>query len=161
LSILLKNLLPEKAENVYEGYKIAEITFLIITIVTIIRSLIHLIAPDGGAESIATINLNVEGGNIIVSIFALWGVSQLLMSIVFLVVFFRYKNLIPFMYMLIIIEYMMRIGVGVLKPFETVGIAPGVVGNYIMVPLAVILLLLSILKPNKKNKKVENSAKES
>ncbi len=55
----------------------------------------------------------------------------------------------------------MRIGVGLLKPFETVGIAPGVVGNYIMVPLAVILFFLSILKPNKKNKKGENSAKES
>jgi len=161
LSILLKKLLPEKAENVYEGYKITEITFLIITIVTIIRSLIHLIAPDGGAESIATINLNVEGGNIIVSIFALWGVSQFLMSIVFLVVFFRYKNLIPFIYILIIIEYIMRIGVGLLKPFETVGIAPGVVGNYIMVPLAVILFFLSIPKPHKKNKKGENSAKES
>ncbi|NHJ23404.1 MAG: hypothetical protein EAX89_02435 [Candidatus Lokiarchaeota archaeon] len=55
----------------------------------------------------------------------------------------------------------MRIGVGLLKPFETVGIAPGVVGNYIMVPLAVILFFLSIPKPHKKNKKGENSAKES
>jgi hypothetical protein len=161
LLILLRKLLPEKAENAYDGYKIAEITFLIIAIFTVIRSLIHFLAPDGGAESIATINLNVEGGNVIVGVFALWGVSQLIMGIVFLVVFFRYKNLISFMYVLIIIEYIMRIGVGIVKPFETTGIAPGAVGNYIIIPLAVIMLFLSILQPNKKNQKVENFAKKS
>ena len=143
-------ILPEKAENDYKGYKVAKITFLIIVIVTIIRSLIHFLAPDGGAESIATIDLNIEGGDIIVGIFALWGASQLLLAIVFLIVFFRYNNLIPFMYVLIIIEYTMRIVVGMIKPFEITGIAPGAIGNYIIIPLAIIMLVLSILQPNKK-----------
>jgi hypothetical protein len=150
LSIVLKKLLPDKAENAYKGYKIAEITFLIITIVTVVRSLIHFLAPDGGAASIATIDLNVEGGSIIVGIFALWGASQLLMGIVYLIIYFRYKNLIPLMYLFIIIEYAMRILVGIMKPIETVGIAPGAVGNYIIIPLAVAMFFLSILDPKKK-----------
>jgi hypothetical protein len=151
LSTLLKKLLPEKAENAYKGYKVAEITFLIITIVTVIRSLIHFLAPDGGAESIATIDLNVEGGSIIVGIFALWGVSQLLIGIVYLIVYFRYKSLIPFMYLLIIIEYIMRILVGIMKPIETVGIAPGAVANYIIIPLAIAMFFLSFLQPKRDN----------
>ena len=44
----------------------------------------------------------------------------------------------------------MRIVVGMIKPFEITGIAPGAVGNYIVIPLAFIMLLLSILQPNKK-----------
>jgi len=150
MSRVISKILPEKAENDYKGYKVAKITFLIIIIVTIIRSLIHFLAPDGGAESIATIDLNIEGGDIIVGIFALWGASQLLLAIVFLIIFFRYNNLIPFMYVLIIIEYTMRIVVGMIKPFEITGIAPGAIGNYIIIPLAIIMLILSILQPNKK-----------
>ncbi|MFW9951813.1 MAG: hypothetical protein ACFFKA_16985 [Candidatus Thorarchaeota archaeon] len=146
----LKKLLPEKAEKAFYGYKIAEIAFLIITIITIIRSLIHFLTPDGGAGSIATIDLNLEGSSIIVGIFALWGISQLLMGIIFCIVYFRYKNLIPFMYLLIIIEYTMRIFVGIIKPFETVGIAPGAIGNYVMIPLAAIMFFLSILKLKRK-----------
>lgn len=157
MATLISKIFPEKAENDYKGYKVAEISFLIVTIVTIIRSLIHFLAPDGGAESIATIDLNIEGGKTIIGIFALWGASQLSMAIVYLIVFFRYKNLIPFMYVLIIIEYTMRILVGMMKPIETTGIAPGAVGNLIAIPLAFIMLFLSILQPNKKKQKTENS----
>ena len=159
MSTVVNKIFPKKAENFYNGYKVAEVAFLILTIVTIIRSLIHFLAPDGGAESIATIDLNVEGADIIVGIFALWGVSQLLLAIVYLIVFFRYKNLIPFMYVLIIIEYTMRIMVGLMKPFETTGVAPGAVGNLIVIPFAIIMLVLSLLQPDKKNQKTENSVK--
>ncbi len=73
----LKNIiLPKNAENDFKGYKVAEVVFLIITIITIFRSLIHFLAFDGGAGSIAGIELSIEGGDIIIGIFALWGISQ-------------------------------------------------------------------------------------
>jgi len=156
LSTIKSKIFPEKAENDYKGYKFAEITFLIIIFVSIFRSLIHFLAPDGGAESIAGIDLSVEGGDIIIAIFALWGSSQLLMVIVYLIVYFRYKNLIPLMYVLIIIEYTMRIAVDMMKTIETTSVAPGAVGNYIVIPLALVMLFLSILQPNKKNQKTDN-----
>ncbi|TXT59956.1 MAG: conserved membrane protein of unknown function [Promethearchaeota archaeon] len=137
-------LLPEKAGNDFKGYKFTEYVFLIIALISTIRSLIHLFAPDGGARSIATIDLNIEGGDIIISVFALWGSSQLLMAFVFLIVYFRYKNLIPLMYLIIIIEYSLRIIIGFLKPIETTGIAPGAIGNLIILPLALIMLYFSI-----------------
>ena len=96
---------PKQVDNTFQGYKIAAIIFLLVTLVTIARSCIHIFASDGGAGSIAGINVSVAGGSNIVSLFALWGLSQLLMGFVYLVVFFRYKSLIHFMYLLLLVEY--------------------------------------------------------
>lgn len=145
----MEKLLPEKAEEKFNGYKFTEIAFLVLTIITIIRSLIHVFAPDGGAESIATINLDMEGAHTIISMFALWGASQLLMGIFYVIVYAKYKNLIPLMYIFIMMEYSMRILIGLLKPIETTGTAPGAIGNVIIVPIAIFLLIFSLLNPKK------------
>jgi len=106
-----------------------------------------MFSPDGGAESIATIDLNVEGANIIVAMFALWSLSQLLMAVFYFLGYFRYQSLIPLMYIFIIIEYAARIGVGLFKPIETMGTAPGAISNFILVPLAILLFIFSIREP--------------
>jgi len=118
---------------------------------TVARSLAHMFLPDGGAESIATIDLSVEGADIIIGIFAQWGLSQLLMASFYIIVYFRYKSLIPLMYIIIITEYTGRIAMGLLKPIETIGTVPGGIGNLIIVPLAIILFIFAIRKPNQKS----------
>ncbi len=47
--------------------------------------------------------------------------------------------MIPFMNLLIVVEYGMRIVFGVLKPIKTTATAPGVIGNIIILPLAVVM----------------------
>lgn len=79
-----EKIFPKNIINEYNGYKLALINFGLITFVTIIRSLIHMFLPDGGANSIAGI------------------------------------------------------------PLQTYSIAPGAIGNYIMVPLALIMFFLSV-----------------
>jgi len=64
---------PKQVDNNFQGYKNAAIFFLLITIFTIMRSCIHILAPDGGAGSIAGINVSVAGGSDIVSMSAFWG----------------------------------------------------------------------------------------
>jgi hypothetical protein len=140
---------PKELNNNYEGNNISKYGFLLITVVTIIRSLIHTFAPDGGAQTIATIPLNSytqAGASAVIFVFSLWGLSQLLMGIVYAIVYWRYKALIPFMYILIISEYSMRIVIGRIKPIAVTGMAPGAIGNYIMVPIGIILFILSITK---------------
>ena len=53
------------------------------------------------------------------------------------------------MYILIVIEYMMRIIVGVIKPFEIATTPPGAIFNIIMIPLGLIMFFFSILEPHK------------
>jgi len=141
-------LLPDIIDNRYRGRKLSQYAFLILTAATIIRSLIHVFAPDGGAQSIATIPLGsypADASAAVILMFSLWGLSQLLMGFVYLAVYVKYKSLIPAMYVLLIFEYAMRIVVGQMKPIVTAGTAPGSIGNWIMVPVCVILLILSLL----------------
>lgn len=145
----LKLILPKTVDNTYSGNVIPRLFFYIIILFTIVRSLIHILSPDGGAMSIATIPLNTYSSgaaNTVIYMFGVWGLSQLMMGVVYLIVGLKYKSLIPLMYIFITFEYIMRIIIGHLKPITTVGTAPGSVGNYILVPLGIIMFLLSIFK---------------
>ena len=146
-------LLPAAIDNQFHGLRVAQYAFLIITIATLVRSLIHVFAPDGGAQSIATIplaNYPADAAATVILMFSLWGLSQLLMGVVYLVVYFKYKALIPAMYVLMIVEYAMRIVIGQMKPIVTSGTAPGSIGNWIMVPVCIVLLVLSLIKAKAK-----------
>ena len=115
--------------------------------VTIGRSLVHMFLPDGGAQSIATIPLDsftVDGADAVILIFALWGLSQLLIGFIYGLVLWRYQAFIPSMYLMLIIEYGMRIVLGAMKPIQTTGTAPGAIGNFIIVPTAIVMLVLSL-----------------
>lgn len=141
------NVLPKEINDSYKGRKIALYLFYIFTIMTVVRSLIHMFAPDGGAQTIATIPLDTftdEGASTVILIFSLWGLSQLIMGIFYVIVSWRYKSLIPLMYIFIFIEYFMRLILGILKPIETSGTAPGAIINFIFPPLVIILFMLSI-----------------
>ena len=141
-------LLPKIVDNSFRGIKISQYAFLLITVATIVRSVIHVVAQDGGAQSIATIPLNAypaDAAAAVVLMFSFWGLSQLLMGIVYLTVYCKYKSLIPMMYVLLIVEYAGRLLLGQLKPIVTVGTAPGSVGNWVMVPVCAVLLVLSLL----------------
>ena len=53
------------------------------------------------------------------------------------------------MYILIFLEYGGRLLIGHWKPVTTTATPPGEIGNYLMVPLSVLLLLISLAKPGK------------
>ena len=145
--------LPKEINNTYQGRKIALYLFYFFTIMTVVRSLIHVFAPDGGAQTIATIPLDSfsnEGASAVILIFSLWGLSQLIMGMFYVIVGLRYKSLIPLMYLFILFEYVMRLILGVLKPIETTGTAPGAIINFIFPPLVIILFLLSLNKSQSK-----------
>jgi hypothetical protein len=144
---MIERIFPSPLTNNYTGHLLAKWVFVLLTIMTLARSLIHMFAADGGAQSIATIpldNYSGAGAATVVFIFALWGLSQLLLGLVYVVVLWRYQAFIPFMYLLIILEYLGRIFLGLMKPIETAGTAPGGIGNLIIVPLAIVMFILSL-----------------
>ena len=136
--------LPKSASNDHKGSRLASAVFLGIAVVGAARSLIHLLAPDGGAGSIAGMDLKVAGAQSIIFAFSLWGISQILMAVVQFIVYFRYRNLIPLMYLLLIAEYSLRVVVGHIKPVSFTHTPPGQIGNYAMVPLAAVMFFLAV-----------------
>jgi hypothetical protein len=144
---MLKYLFPKSIDNEYKGNKAPLYLFYLVIPYTIIRSLIHLFSPDGGAQSIATIPLHSfskNGSNTIIHLFAQWGLSQLLFGLLYIIVIIKYKSLIPLMYLFLFIEYSTRLLLGFYKPFELEGYAPGGIGNYFLVPLFIVMFILSI-----------------
>ncbi len=143
----MKYLFPNSIDNDYKGNKLPMYLFYLVTAFTVVRSLIHLISPDGGAQSIATIPLHLyskEASDTIIHMFSEWGLSQLLFGLFYIVVLTRYKSLIPLMYLLLVLEYSTRLLLSFYKPFELEGQAPGGIGNYLLVPLFIVMFILSL-----------------
>ena len=115
-----------------------------LAVISTVRSCIHLLAPDGGAGSIAGMDLTVAGSNNIVFAFALWGSAQLIYALIQLAVAFRYRSLVPFMYTLLILETLLRMLVGHMKPVIFAHTPPGAIGNHVILPVATLMLVLSL-----------------
>ena len=154
---MYNKLLPDVVNNDYKSHKIALWFFYLITVVTIVRSCIHIFKYDGGAQSIATIPLDkfINGGaEAVIFVFAYWGLSQLMIGLLQGIVAIKYKSLIPLMYLLLVLEYASRFGISMFKTIETTGQAPGGVMNYVMPFICLIMFFLSV---NKEQVQVSNS----
>ena len=146
---MLSEVLPRTISNTYHGVPIAKITFAATTMLTLGRSLVHILTADGGAQSIATIPLDTYpsgASSTVVAIFAQWGLSQLLMSLVDVIVLWRYQSLIPLMWFFVLLEWGGRLVLGIYKPVETRETPPGMIGNVLFTALAMAMLPLSLPK---------------
>jgi len=141
---LIEIILPARIDNTIRGTKIPFYIFALYALVSTVRSCIHLLSPDGGAGSIAGMDLSVAGADGIIFAFALWGSSQLLFAIIQLLVVIRYRSMVPFMYLMLMLEVLLRELVGNMKPVTFAHTPPGAIGNQIILPLAALMLILSL-----------------
>ena len=81
-----------------------------VNVVGTARSLVHVLAPDSGAQSIASMDTQVAGGENIIALLAQWGGAQLLESGVIWAVLWRYRGLIPLMLGVVTAEQALRVG---------------------------------------------------
>ncbi len=97
----LSNLFPRQITNEFSGLRIALWGFYLLTAITLWRSQHHIFSPDGGAQSIATIPLEKysdAAASTIIGMFALWGLSQLIVGLIYLIAAIRYRSMIPILY---------------------------------------------------------------
>ena len=67
MNIDVKKILP-KDPSTYKGHKSIRIITAVYLFIVVIRSCVHIFASDGGANSIAGIDVSVEGGDNILSL---------------------------------------------------------------------------------------------
>lgn len=154
---ILNKLFPRTIDNEFSGYKISLYLFYALTALTLWRSQHHLLSADGGAQSIATIPLDTfteAGAMAVIGVFGLWGLSQLIIGIIYLIVSLKYRSMVPIMYLLMAFEYLIRATyIPMAKPVPTAGTAPGAVANLPWMIMAVVMLILSLMEPKKKKSK--------
>ena len=117
---------------------------ILLTVTGTIRSLIHMFAPDSGAMSIAGIPIEGEAGVNLVAIIGQWGASQLVEAMMGLAVILRYRQLTSFMLGIQLMEMVLRLGVGWMKPLLVAAPPPGAYMTWILLPITALFWILSL-----------------
>ena len=143
------NTLFPRVERAYTGSRWSFYFLVLLTVASTGRSLVHLFAADGGSHSIAGIDIALAGGVNIVALFAQWGASQLVLALMQWLVVLRYRFLVPAMLLVVVIEQVLRITAGHLKPLHIAAPPPGSYGTYMTLALALVFLVLS-LRPERR-----------
>jgi hypothetical protein len=141
---ILEILFPANADNHLRGSKWPLYLLILVAAIGTVRSCIHIFSPDGGAGSIAGMNLAVSGANEVIFTFALWGAEQLIYALLQWIAILRYRSLVPLMWGIQFLETLGRTLVGRLKPVTFARTPPGAYQNYIYLALAVLMVALSL-----------------
>ena len=78
--------------------------------------------------------------------FAQWGYTQLLLSVMMWGILIFARSLVPFALLVQTLDWGGRILVGQMKPVEVASPPPGEIGSYILLPLCLIALWFSLPK---------------
>ena len=151
MTLDIRMILPKDPSS-YKGHRSVRIFTAFFLIVVLVRSCIHLFASDGGANSIAGIDISVEGGENIIAIFHQWGAIQLILAALLLLLFFRYPGLTPLIVLTLTIDPIMRAISGQIAPLISEGTPPGEALNWPAF-FALVLLFAASLKERSLTKK--------
>ena len=148
----IKKVLPEDPFS-YQGHKSIRIITAVYLLIVVIRSCVHLFASDGGANSIAGIDISVEGGDNIVAVFHQWGAIQLMLAGLLCVLFFRYPGFTPLVVLTLAIDPIMRAIAGQMMPVTSQSTPPGEALNWPAFFTIVILFAASIAESSSNKEK--------
>lgn len=97
------SLLPPSSNDRYTGSPVAAYVLTLFGVLTVIPGCIHSFLPDGGAGSIAGLDLS-QNRHLIVAVFAWAGATQIAFGLTALIVSLRYRDLVPLLLALAVLE---------------------------------------------------------
>jgi hypothetical protein len=140
-------LIPPRADNTYRGHKLALWLFgLIVFVKTAIGggTLFNGRVAAMNADGIPLDTFGSTGAQAFLSIFAAWGLSQLMLSAIAILVLVRYRSLVPFMFALLLVEHVVRRVIFIVLPMPRLGAPPGFWINMALLGIMAVGLLLSL-----------------
>jgi hypothetical protein len=150
-----RNILPKSADNKFKGHKLALWGFILFLVLMTWRSIIHMLFEQYGFHEIGSfvaISGEPDPMPLIYRFFSLWGFAQLIFCFVCWIVIFRYRSLIPLMYIFWLFEWGFRLfGYPLIREeiaiqgLYTTNITPGVYSAPLAALILIILFGLSIL----------------
>ncbi len=149
---MLQKIFPKVVDNSYRGHATAKWLLILYVMKSFLAGSIHMFAADGGAQSIASITLDqfTQGGaNSLITIFAMWGMEQVVIGLVGVVILLRYRSLIPMMTLVYVSEYLGRFAISFITPgVVSAHTPPGAVADLVLIPLTIVMFLLSLTDVN-------------
>jgi len=96
------------------------------------------------ADGIPLDTFTPAGAQAVISIFALLGLSQFMICLLGVAVLARYRALVPFMFALLLLEFLSRRVILLVLPIVRTGTPPGFFVNLVLLALMVVGLALSL-----------------
>lgn len=147
MKLNFKQILPREVSR-FKGFLAVRVMTALFLLLVIVRSCIHLFAEDGGAQSIAGIDISVVGGDNIIAIFHQWGAIQLLLGALLSLLFFRYPGFTPLILLTLTMDPVLRAIAGAMLPLTTEGTPPGESLNWTAFFVLSLLFATSLVEKN-------------
>ncbi len=145
MNLKTKKVFPANPST-FSGPRAVRIATSLFLVLVIVRSCIHLFSSDGGANSIAGIDVTVAGGDNIIAIFHQWGAIQLILAVLLSLLFIRYPGFTPLVLLTLGMDPIMRAIAGQMKSVTTEGAPPGESLNWPAFALLALLFALSLIE---------------
>jgi hypothetical protein len=144
---MFDKLLPQRIDNMYRGFKVALWLFGLVVGVRITQSVLVIFngyATARDADGIPLDTYTPAAAQTVVALFAQGALSRLIISLLCVLVLVRYRSAIPFMFVLLLLNYLASQLIFQFVPLVRTGTPPGPIVNLIMFALMIIGLALSL-----------------
>ncbi len=144
---MFSRLLPQRIDHSFGGHKLALWLF---ALVVFMKTSIGLGTIFNGrnaattADGIPLDSFTPAGAQAFLSVFAIWGLAQATIGLLCILVLVRYRGLVPFMFLLLLLEHLGRKLILVVMPIARTGTPPGSLINLALVALMILGLVLSL-----------------
>lgn len=158
---MLSQLLPRSIDNTYRGYKLALWLFGLLVLVKTAMSvnsifLGHKIATS--ADGIPLDTFPPAAAQTVLALFAIWGFAYVMICLLCILVLVRYRALVPFMFLFLLLEHLGRKLVLQFIPIARTGTPPGYFVNLALLAVMIVGLALSRWSRNAVVPAQENTA---
>jgi len=138
--------LPRVVDNTYPGYKLGLWLFGLLTLIKTAMSLNSIFNGSyvaSSADGIPLSKFGADAAQTVISLFAIWGLSQLMLALFGLVILVRYRRLVPLMFGLLLLEQLSRRAILHALPIIRTGTPPGSFVNALLLAITIAGLGLS------------------
>ena len=144
---MLDRIFPRQFDNNYRGHKLALWLFGLLVLMKLGISLSSIFDTYNVVQSADGIPLGTftsGGAEAVVSVTTLLGLSQFLLASLGVLALIRYRAMIPFMYVLFLVEFFGKKLILLAKPIVRIGTSPSTYVNLLLVALLIVGLFLSL-----------------
>src|SRR5215475_11629796 len=144
---MLDRIFPQQFDNKYRGRKLALWLFALVILMKLGISLSSIFDTYNVVRSADGILLDTfasGGAETVVSITALLGLYLFLLASLGVLALIRYRTMIPFMYVLFLVEYFAKKWIQLVKPIVRTGTPPATYVNLVLIAMLIAGLLLSL-----------------
>ena len=144
---MFNQLLPQRIDNTYRGHKLALWLFALLLFMRVVMSLnviFNSYVVLSTADGVPLETYTPAAARTAVSLFALLGLSNLMICLVGILALVRYRSMVPLMFALLLLQQVSARLTNLLMPIVRTGTPPGFYINLGLLALMIVGLALSL-----------------